>query len=596
MLRVTVTHPKQDERVFVHPQGPLEFGRGSAEGTVARCQIQDKYVSKSHLRLIEKPHSRVELENLSGTNPIRIGGGQPLAVGERREVPLPVLVTLGETQVKIAWEQDSTTLGASEAEPGELQTIQRTSMFGGEIAKSEPFLRMRDSMTPERLIRWFETVVAVQRAAAGSPEFYGQTAQALVDLVGLDRGLVLLRRDEDWTAVARHGPEAATEREFSRRILRSVLLKKQTCFRTFDETSLTGSHHWVDEIVASPIFDASEEVVGVLYGSRDVSHAKTGAGLSAMEAQVVQLLAGVVATGLARVQQEAEATRSRVQFEQFFTPELAAQLERDPHLLDAQEREITVLFADMRGFSRLSERLDPRETYALMAEVMEAIGARIRDHRGVVVDYTGDGLFAMWNAPMDQPEHAALACHAALAMVAELPAVNARWRNSLGGEIGLGIGINTGRALVGNTGTRFKFKYGPRGHTVNLGSRVEGATKHLGVPILITGATREALVSSFGTRRLARVRLVGMAEPVDVYELHAESPGQEWLDRRDGFEAALALYEQRRFAEACRALSPLLSQPESQEDIPCLTLIARAVDGLKNPRSVFDPVLELTGK
>jgi adenylate cyclase len=181
-------------------------------------------------------------------------------------------------------------------------------------------------------------------------------------------------------------------------------------------------------------------------------------------------------------------------------------------------------------------------------------------------------------------------------MTAELPALNEKWEATLGGQLGIGVGINTGRALVGNTGTRYKFKYGPRGHTVNVGSRVEGATKHLGVSILVTRATREALGPSFGTRRLCQVRVVGMGGPLDLHELHAENPGKAWCRRRETYETALSLYEEGRFAEACRTIYPLLSTHEGQEDIPCLTLIARAVEGLKNPQPVFDPVLELTSK
>jgi len=596
MIRVIVTQPGQDQRVFVHPAEPLEFGRGPGRNQVTRCQVQDRYVSKNHLRALEKPDGRVELENLSSTNPVRVEDQPPLGVGERREFALPVLVMLGEAKVSFVPEQDSTSLGTSDLEPGVmLKTIQRSMVFG-DPTKSEPFLNMRDSMTPERLVRWFETVVAVQRAAAGSPEFYGQTARALVELVGLDRGLVLLRQDDEWVEVARHGTEPTGSRAYSRGVMRSVLEKRATCYKTFDESSLTGSHHWVDEIIASPVFDARDEIVGALYGSRDVSRAKVGANLGELEAQVVQVLAAAVATGLARLEQEAEATRSRVQFEQFFTPELASRLGEDPHLLEAQEREITVLFADMRGFTRLSERLNPTETYSLIGELMELVTARIRAHEGVVVDYAGDGLLAMWNAPTDQPDHAERACRAALEMADVLPDVNKKWRAALGGEIGLGIGINTGKALVGNTGTRYKFKYGPRGSTVNLGSRVEGATKYLGVPILISQTTRMDLGPTFGTRRLGRVRLVGVGEPADLHELHAEQPTEAWRARRDAFEAALSYYERGRFADACKTLYPLLAAPEGQEDMPSLTLIARAVEQLKSQGATFDPVLELSGK
>ena len=104
---------------------------------------------------------------------------------------------------------------------------------------------------------------------------------------------------------------------------------------------------------------------------------------------------------------------------------------------------------------------------------------------------------------------------------------------------GLGIGINTGPAQVGNTGSSRKFKYGPLGNTVNLASRVEGATKHLKVPVLITGSTRAELGDAFATRRLCQVRVVGIHGAVELYELHGETASPEWLADRDAYEKAL---------------------------------------------------------
>ena len=129
----------------------------------------------------------------------------------------------------------------------------------------------------------------------------------------------------------------------------------------------------------------------------------------------------------------------------------------------------------------------------------------------------------MWNAPVAQPDHAARACRAALAMIGELPGLNERWAGRIGAPLALGIGVNTGAALVGNTGSRRRLKYGPLGNTVNLASRVEGATKQLGVPVLITGGTRGRLAAPFATRRLCRVRVVGIDAPVELFELHGET-------------------------------------------------------------------------
>jgi adenylate cyclase len=311
---------------------------------------------------------------------------------------------------------------------------------------------------------------------------------------------------------------------------------------------------------------------------------------------LTQVLAAAVAAGLARVESEAQAARRRVQFEQFFTSDLAAALDRDPALLEGRETEVTVLFADIRGFSEMSERLSPRLSCELIRDIMEHMTARIVESAGVVVDYMGDGLLAMWNAPVEQPDHAALACHAALAMRDGLPELNRQWENRLGRPLGLGIGVNSGPALVGNTGSHKKFKYGPLGHTVNLGSRVEGATKHLGVGLLITGSTRERLSQKFATRRLCRARVVGIAGEVELHELHAELESTAWQARRETYEGALALFEAGKWSKACQALFPLLTRDSGGYDLPSLTLLGRAVECIKAPPVHFDPVLDLKTK
>src|SRR5262249_62377429 len=128
-------------------------------------------------------------------------------------------------------------------------------------------------------------------------------------------------------------------------------------------------------------------------------------------------------------------------------------------------------------------------------------------HGGAIVDYAGDGILAVWHAPSPQPDHALRACSAALDMLGMMTDLNERWRETAGGKLALGIGINTGIAQVGNTGSSRKFKYGPHGHTVNLASRVQAATKKLGLPLRITEATRASLSPEVAVRRLGTGRL-----------------------------------------------------------------------------------------
>jgi adenylate cyclase len=588
MLRIQVSN-KRERQEFEHPAGPLEFGRGGPRNGVPRCTVQDLYVSKDHVHVVELEGGRVRVENLSQRNSIRLADNSVIATGATRDLDTPAQLTVGETTIRIE------AVGEEPVDES-LKTIASPMMAKAPSRQLPSLLELGQTPDPATLTQWFETVIAVQRAAAGSPEFYEQTARAVVALVGLDRGLVVLRRSGRWMVQARYPDEDVPGREFSTTILQRVERERRTFFQSAASAPLASeSLQGVEAVAASPIFDSRDQVVGAVYGLRTRFNPRTGLGIGPLEAQVMQLLASAVGVGLARAEQEAEAGRLRVQFEQFFSGDLARELQKNPRLLEGQEREVTVLFSDIRGFSRLAERLGPTDSCRLVADVMERLTARVRASDGVVVDYSGDGLMAMWNAPADQPDHAAKACRAALGMLADLPQLDAEWQGRLGGPLRLGIGLNTGPALCGNIGSRYKFKYGALGHAVNLASRVEGATKQLGVPLLITGTTREKLGDGFAARRLCRVRVVGIEGAVDLYELHAEGAAPEWQAWRDGYEKGLALFEAGDWRGTCRALYPLLPHQETP-DVTCLMLMGRALEALQSPPKHFDGIIELSSK
>jgi adenylate cyclase len=311
--------------------------------------------------------------------------------------------------------------------------------------------------------------------------------------------------------------------------------------------------------------------------------------ISKMEAMLVEVLAGGVAAGLARAEEE----RKVLQMQQYFPPRLAAKLANHPELLEGRETDVTVLVCDLRGFSRITEKLGPAKTVRWISDILTVISQCVLDEEGVVVDYIGDEMMAMWGAPEDQPDHATRACRAALAMLEHLPRLNAEWQPKLDVELGLGIGINSGIAQVGNVGSRVKFKYGPLGNTVNVASRVQGATKYLKTPLLITDATQHRLDHRFQTRRLCQVRVVNIEQPVSLFELTGLVP-ESWLQLKKGYEEALEEFSGRRFREACRILGDLI--PRHRNDGPALILLSRAVACLVEEPDPFDPVWELPGK
>ncbi len=177
--------------------------------------------------------------------------------------------------------------------------------------------------------------------------------------------------------------------------------------------------------------------------------------------------------------------------------------------MEGRNQEVTILVSDLRNFTALSERLGPNHTCKIIRDLMEHLTERIVDQGGVIVDYAGDGILAMWNAPVSQPDHAVRACRAAQAMQAAMPGINARWQADPGRSAPSGHRHQYRPGQVGNTGCSRKFKYGPHGHTVNLAARIQGATKKLGLPILVAASVRDKIQETFLTSEAGRVTLAG---------------------------------------------------------------------------------------
>jgi adenylate cyclase len=518
------------------------------------------------------------------------------------DLELPVVMVAGQTNISIRVEAPAEpTVEPTVEQPTDAENLRTIDALPLQAAQSNqavppdgPLERISESAAAQ-LDRWLQRIIALQQAGAGSAEFYRETAQALIELLGMDLGLVLLLRHGTWSIA---GSAVSSDRvtvRYSKTLLGHVVKQRRTFFE--DLESLGGSAASLADIecgVAAPIFGLEEDVVGVLYGVRTHLGLAARGAIEPLEAQLVQLLAAAAGANLAR----SVAQRTRVQFEQFFSPDLVRELERDADLLEGRTEEVTVLFSDLRGFTTLSEKLGPHKTCHMLRDMMEQLSERIVGHGGVIVDYAGDGILAMWNAPVKQADHAARACSAALAMLDELPALNARWSGDFVGTLKLGIGINTGEALVGNTGSHRKFKYGPHGHTVNVASRVQDATKRLKLPLLITESTRACLPAEFFTRRIGRIVLPGVAQPVVAFELSGRHGSAEWIRLRDTYEAALALFEAGQWARACQALTPLLDANGEKPvyDWPTLRLMRRAWDCLETRPDPFDPIIEVSSK
>ncbi len=397
---------------------------------------------------------------------------------------------------------------------------------------------------------WLSAVGKLHRAAADSSDFYNDAARFAVETVGLDAAWVLKCGDQsgEWRIVG--SSPAKTDLRCETRCLEQLRQDPQTWYQP-DETMR------LPALVMSPVLDSRGELAAAIYGVRGTRGSNRRRGVRPLEARLVELLAESVAVGIARLQKETEATRTRVLLEQAFSPTVAEYIQQHPEALSGQQREVTLLFADLRGYSAIAETMNLTDCYELLGEVMETLTQVVVAQRGVVVDYYGDGLLALWNAPLEQYDHADLACSAAVGMLQAMPTVAEKWRHRLSGPLELGIGIHSGLAYVGNAGTRSRLKYGPRGNTVNIASRVQAATKQLQLPLVITAATQAKLTEEFFTLRVCTAKLPGLEQPAELYTVYPAAKAESVQTRLDEYSLALAMFESGDLAGAAELLAKL---------------------------------------
>ncbi|WP_439112480.1 CHASE2 domain-containing protein [Hydrogenophaga sp.] len=216
---------------------------------------------------------------------------------------------------------------------------------------------------------------------------------------------------------------------------------------------------------------------------------------------------------------ESRAKRELAQlFGTYVPPELVDEMVKDPdsYTMTAATRELTVMFCDMRGFTQLSETMEPTQLQALLNTVFSRLTVVIRSHRGTIDKYMGDCIMAFWGAPVDTHNHASLAVQTALEMAETVQQINREHAAQGLPAIGVGMGINTGAMCVGDMGSDMRRSYTVVGDAVNLGARLEGLSRVYGVDVVVSETT-QAQARQFVWQELDRVRVKGKATAVTIY-------------------------------------------------------------------------------
>jgi adenylate cyclase len=277
------------------------------------------------------------------------------------------------------------------------------------------------------------------------------------------------------------------------------------------------------------------------------------------------------------VREQSQRRQIRSAFGQYLSPALIEQLAQSPEklVLGGEEREMTIMFSDVRGFTTISEsyKHDPQGLTALMNRFLTPLTNAILDRKGTIDKYMGDAIMAFWNAPLDDKEHEINACEAAIDMLERIDELNKIRQQEAeeGGHayipLNVGVGLNTGVCVVGNMGSTLRFDYSVLGDSVNLASRLEGQCKSYGLPIIIGSRTASAAKDKFALLELDFIAVKGKKEPEVVYsivgrdDLANTGRFQRWRELNMNM---LSRYRSRDWAGALAAVEQGLAADEEQ--------------------------------
>ncbi|MBI4573136.1 MAG: adenylate/guanylate cyclase domain-containing protein [candidate division NC10 bacterium] len=228
--------------------------------------------------------------------------------------------------------------------------------------------------------------------------------------------------------------------------------------------------------------------------------------------------------------------RVRREYARFFSPVVARQIAEDHsgQALAAKRRRITVLFADIREFTTTSEALPPEEVVELLREYFNTMVPIVLKHGGTLDKYVGDAIMGLFGVPLPDEDHARHAVRAALEMVAQLPVLSPKWEARTGRPLRIGVGVSTGEAVVGIMGADYRHEYSAIGDTVNLASRLEGLTKELKAPVIVSHFTAAEVEGEFQVRQLSELQVKGRQERVRVFAVDGDRREGSTAESRDG--------------------------------------------------------------
>lgn len=290
-------------------------------------------------------------------------------------------------------------------------------------------------------------------------------------------------------------------------------------------------------------------------------------------------------TSFRMIFEEREKRKVRKTFERYVSPGVIALIEKDPKKYfktGGESKELTVMFSDIRDFTKLSEGLTPNGLVALLNEYLGDMTDILFTRWGTLDKYIGDAIMGFWGSPFPQDDHAIRACACALDMRARLKELNAKWESEGRKQLAIGVGLNTGEVNVGNMGSSKRFAWTVMGDNVNLASRLEGITKEYHVQCVVSESTYRAAKDGYVFREIDRIRVKGKTKPVTIYELLDWGRNESlYTERIVRFSEALTAYRRQQWSEAIELFEKIYYK--FPEDGPAGTFIARSRELMSVP-------------
>ncbi len=304
-------------------------------------------------------------------------------------------------------------------------------------------------------------------------------------------------------------------------------------------------------------------VAGALIGSAIFASRQLfldGTCISPLYIVMTVVILGTVILLLRFWQEEQQKLVLRNAFSRYVSPEVVKRISKlHGDLFSGEERELSILFTDIRGFTSLSEKLSPQQVVTLLNRYFTPMTAIVRERSGTLDKFIGDALMAFWNAPLDVENHAFAAVDAALAMHEHLARLNDEIEADYGIRLRMGAGIHTGDAYVGNMGSDDLVNYTLIGDAVNTASRLESLCVRYGVPVIISGQTKAQCGNAFAFQYLDTLRVKGKALPIDVYAPMRQADYSSRAEEIAAWQNAHAAYAEGRFTEAKDAFAALVA-------------------------------------